>query len=87
MTKRDRFTVNLLPGHAEWLRAEAEGFNMSISEVLQTLIGTARLLREREQEKAHRRLARELRAEAKLTARTSLEAVQLDLFQPSQWMH
>jgi hypothetical protein len=87
MTKRDRVTVNLLPADAEWLRAEAEGMDMSLSEVLQTVIGTVRVLRERQQEKAHRKLARELRDEAKVSARAAVEAAQLDLFQPSQWMH
>ena len=82
MSARVRVTVNLLAGDAEWVRAEAEAFGMSLSEVVQSALAGARARQEQANKAARRvntkKLEREIRAEL---ARLD-EFRQLDLFIP-----
>ena len=79
MTKRDRVTVNLIPSDADWLRREAEDHSLSLSEVLQTLIGAARVRADMEEQKEAAAFARRLKKDERLLARLSMEGRQLDL--------
>ena len=81
-TKRGRVTVNLLPSDEDWLRQHAEDHGVTLSVALQTLIGTARVRADQDEEREHRKAARLAKALA-----SRVPANQLDLFHYQGVMH